>query len=123
MLRFTYGDTAELAAGMAELLRKEAGVGKGDHVGLLMENTVRFVIAFWAIQELGAVAVVFNTRLAPSELKRQLLFSDLKALLSTPTLSSKVKDVPSDGRPFRHIVLGEDWKSDLPSGAEIGPGR
>jgi long-chain acyl-CoA synthetase len=119
--RFTYGDTAELAAGMAELLRKEAGVGKGDHVGLLMENTVRFVIVFWAIQELGAVAVVFNTRLAPSELKRQLLFSDLKALLSTPTLSSRVQEAPSHGRPFRHIILREDWKSDLPQARRSAP--
>jgi long-chain acyl-CoA synthetase len=112
--RFTYRDTAELVAGMAELLRKEADAGKGDHVGMLMENTVRFIIAFWAIQELGAVAVVFNTRLAPSELKRQLQFSDLKALLSTPGLSGKVQDEPSDGWPFRHIVVEEDWKRDLP---------
>jgi long-chain acyl-CoA synthetase len=112
--RLTYGDTADLAAGMAEMLRKEAGVSKGDHVGLLMENTVRFVIAFWAIQELGAAAVVFNTRLAPSELKRQLQFSDLTALLSTPAQSGKTQDAPSGGWPFKHIVLGDDWKSGLP---------
>ena len=52
------------AALLAGLLRK-AGVKKGDHVGLLMENSALFVIAFFAVQRLGAAAVVFNTSNTP----------------------------------------------------------
>ena len=112
--RFTFGATTDMVESMAELLRKQVGAGKGDHIGILMENTVRFIVAFWAIQQLGAVAVVFNTRLAPSELDRQLAFSDLKALLSTPSLSEKVEDVHAKSWPFKHIVVEEDWRSKLP---------
>lgn len=119
--KLTFEETAQLVAGMAELLRKEAGVTKGDHVGMLMENNIRFIIAFWAIQALGAVAVVFNTRLAPPELKRQLEFSDLKMLLSTPGLSGKVENDPAQERPFKHVVVGEDWCNVLPNGKKLAP--
>ena len=111
--RFTYRETADLVAGMAEKLRGEAGVGKGDHVGMLMENTIRFIIVFWAVQQLGAVAVVFNTRLTPAELRRQMLFADLKALLSTPGLSGKAQDALLNEWPLGHIVVGEDWKNEI----------
>ena len=57
---------------MAAYLKRNADVGHGDNVGILMENSIGFIITFWGIQKLGATAVVFNTRLAPVELKRQI---------------------------------------------------
>ena len=64
-----------MAGRLAAHLREKSGVGRGDHVGLLMENSIRFIVSFWAIQNLGATAVIFITI---PELKRQLQFSDLK---------------------------------------------
>ncbi|MGO9378370.1 MAG: class I adenylate-forming enzyme family protein, partial [Dissulfurispiraceae bacterium] len=114
--RLTFGQAAEMAAGLASHLKEEASVGRGDHVGVLMENSIRFVISFWAIQNLGAVAVIFNTRLATPEMKRQLQFSDLKVLLSSPIMSSKVQEIPSEDLNFREIVLEDDWRTNLPKG-------
>jgi long-chain acyl-CoA synthetase len=96
----------------------KTGAGPGDHVGILMENSVRFITAFWAIQSIGATAVIFNTRLATPELKRQLQFSDLKGLLSSPLLSTKVQEIPSDELNFQQIVLGDGWITDLPKGEQ-----
>ncbi|RJP23290.1 MAG: long-chain fatty acid--CoA ligase [Candidatus Abyssobacteria bacterium SURF_5] len=111
--RLTFRQTAELAACMAARLEK-VGAAKGDHVGILMENSLRFVISFWAIQKLGATSVVFNTRLAPAELERQLRFSDLKILLTSPLLSPKLQEIDSASLAFRQIVLGDNWQDELP---------
>ena len=72
-----------------------------------MENSIGFILSFWAIQKLGATAVIFNTRLATPELKRQLQFSDLKVLLSSPLMSSKVREIPSEELIFQHIVFDD----------------
>ncbi|GAB4338414.1 MAG: long-chain fatty acid--CoA ligase [Candidatus Abyssubacteria bacterium] len=113
--RLTFRRTASAVAAMAAHLREKAGVGRGDHVGILMENSIRFVISFWAIQNLGATAVVFNTRLAPAELERQLNFSDLKVLLTSPLLSPKLQEIPSGSLGFPRVVLGDEWKQELPA--------
>ena len=94
--QITFGQAADLAIRLAAHIQEKTGAGQGDHVGLLMENSIGFIISFWAIQRLGAVAVIFNTRLAAPELKRQLQFSDLRVLLSSPLYVDE-----SSGDPFR----------------------
>jgi long-chain acyl-CoA synthetase len=117
--RLTFQDTANKGTLMASFLRQRAGLGKGDHVGLLMENSILFIITFWAIQRLGATAVVFNTRLAPSELTRQFQASDLKGLLCSPLLSLKVQEIPSASFAVPQIVLGPSWETEV---NDRGPG-
>ncbi|MGA3084287.1 MAG: class I adenylate-forming enzyme family protein [Thermodesulfobacteriota bacterium] len=116
--RITFGQAAELAIGLAAQIKAKTGAGQGDHIGILMENSIRFVIAFWATQSLGATAVIFNTRLAAPELKRQLQFSDLKVLLSSSVLSVKVQEIPSENLNFQQVVLGNDCLADLPRGIQ-----
>jgi len=111
--RLTYGETENKAAVMAATLRERAGVGRGDHVGLLMENSIFFVITFWAIQKLGAVAVIFNTRLASAELARQFQFSDLKVLLTSLKLSLKVQEIPPGSFSVPQIAIGPSWEADF----------
>lgn len=116
----SYGQAKEKSLAMAAYFKNQAGVGKGDNIAILMENSIRFIIAFWAIQRLGATAVILNTRLAPPELKRQLEFSDIKLLVSSPTLEPKIKEIPSLSVSFPQIILGEDWQSKLPAGGIQG---
>jgi len=116
--RITFGQAAELAIGLAAQIKAKTGAGPGDHVGILMENSIRFIISFWAIQRLGATAVIFNTRLATPELKRQLQFSDLKGFLVSPLLSVKVQEIPAAALEFQEIVLGDGWMIDLPKGEQ-----
>lgn len=111
--RLTYRETAGKIAILAAYLREAAKVGKGDHVGMLMENSILFVITFWAIQSLGATAVVFNTRLAPPELARQFQVSDIKVLLSSPLLSMKVQEIPRGSSGVQQIVIGPSWKGEF----------
>ncbi len=121
--RITFGQAADLAIRLAAHIKEKTGAGRGDHVGLLMENSIGFIISFWAIQKMGAVAVIFNTRLAAPELKRQLQFSDLRVLLSSPLLSSKVQEIPSQELNFHQVVLEYDRLMHLPGGEQTPPSK
>jgi amino acid adenylation domain-containing protein len=50
----------------ADLLRD--GVGRGDRVVILVANSIEFVVAFWAIQYVGAVAVPINPDIKSAKL-------------------------------------------------------
>ena len=42
------------------------GIGKGSHVGILMPNSSDWVVAFYAITRIGAIAVPVNTFVPPA---------------------------------------------------------
>ena len=64
----TYGEVFAQARRLAGLLASRYSVGEGSRVGLAMRNRVEWFPAFLAIQRLGAVAVLFNSRSAAAEL-------------------------------------------------------
>ena len=67
----SYADTARRAAGVAQLLRR-AGTGPGDRVVLLLENSWHWPVAFLGCALAGAIAVPFNTRWSPGEIRAAL---------------------------------------------------
>jgi acyl-CoA synthetase (AMP-forming)/AMP-acid ligase II len=58
--RITFAEHARLVARMAELLTSRYGVGRGDRVAILAANCPEWIVTFWAIVSLGAVAVGLN---------------------------------------------------------------
>ena len=48
--------TSRYARGFAGL-----GIGRGDHVAMMMPNCPEFLFALWGLGKLGAVAVPLNT--------------------------------------------------------------
>jgi long-chain acyl-CoA synthetase len=66
--RLGYAELHAAVACAAVALRDRFGVGKGDRVALAMRNLPEFVIAFWAVQVLGAVAVPLNAWWTGAEL-------------------------------------------------------
>ncbi len=77
--RITYGALAarvdEVAAALAAL-----GVRRGDHVGICLGNSIRWIVLFHAIARLGAVTVPVNTRLKAEEIAYTLRQSDVTTL-------------------------------------------
>lgn len=97
-------EVARLADGLAS-----AGVGPGDHVGLLLRNRPEFVALFYALMRLGAVAVPMDVRLqapevahvlADAEIRLLLHDSDLAERVATATPASRVIPVPDDAPLF-----------------------
>src|SRR4051794_29153078 len=65
--RRTHRELTARAQGIARGLRA-AGIGPGDHVGVLAGNSIFCIEAFLGIISAGAVAVLYNWRWATSEL-------------------------------------------------------
>jgi fatty-acyl-CoA synthase len=114
--RFTYGELATRVSRLAGALRK-MGVEKGDRVVFLSFNCHRFLEAYYAVPEVGAVFVPVNTRLVPSELAYILNDSGASVIFFEEaffdTVGAFQADVPSlksiiqlDGVPRR-----SDWLS------------
>jgi acyl-CoA synthetase (AMP-forming)/AMP-acid ligase II len=60
----------------------DAGVSKGNRVGLIMPNGVRWVQAAVALMRIGAVLVPLSTLLAPRELVTQLRVASVQHLIA-----------------------------------------
>lgn len=64
---YTWSDIDKLATIIAHDLYK-TGVRKGSHVGICGRNSANWVLTFFAVQKLGAIAMLINYHLKPSEL-------------------------------------------------------
>jgi fatty-acyl-CoA synthase len=79
--RLTYGSLREevrrTAKGLAAL-----GVKRGDHVAILMGNRIEWVLAFFALQQLGATSVGLNTWATPREMEYALSHAEVSCLIA-----------------------------------------
>ena len=61
------------------------GVQRGDHVAILMDNRPEWVVAFLALQQLGATAVGLNTWATPREMEYTLAHAEVKVIIAVET--------------------------------------
>lgn len=130
--RLTFAALAEesrvLAAGWLRL-----GVGRGDRVGLWLENGPAWVLAFFALARLGAVVVPCSTRWTAHELggvlrqakPRALLIGDRFRRVEFASRLAEIEEAPADmrvvsvaGRPPSGAVPLESLRGPAPSAAE-----
>ncbi len=64
---YTWRELDQCAQILASDLAK-AGVQQNDHVGICSENSVNWIIAFFAVQKIGAIAMLLNCNLCYSEI-------------------------------------------------------
>jgi long-chain acyl-CoA synthetase len=79
--RWTFAEHHRLVAGLASHWRAQ-GVGKGDRVAIAMRNYPEWVMTFWAVQALGAIAVPLNAWWTGSELAYALGDSSPRILVA-----------------------------------------
>lgn len=87
------------AAGLAGL-----GIRKGDRVALMLPNTPTYVIAFYALMRLGAVAVNLSPGSQGTELAAILADSGAVALISLDLFLPGIFKVLSTS-PLRHLLI------------------
>ncbi len=86
---YTYGDIARRSLQMANGLI-ELGVGRGQRVAVLGENSVEHLLLVMAASRIGAVTVSLNHRLAPAELAFVIADSDTQVLLTLAGAEDKM---------------------------------
>jgi fatty-acyl-CoA synthase len=110
------------ADALAGFLQKRCGVGRGDRVLLLMQNSPQFVIGFYAILRADAMVVPVNPMNLTEELKHYVVDSDARVALCGQELHAQLQ--PLTGAGLDHVVVAaySDYLSvrtdlELPSSA------
>ena len=114
--RWRFGEMDALASALAGHLWAE-GARPGDHVAVLLPNTLTAVVAPFALARLGAVMVPLNTRLPAGEVAWQVAQADARVLLLCGRTAAQATGVPP---AVRRLVLPADaaafdaWAHALP---------
>src|SRR4029079_9125717 len=107
----TYKQVGDLARRQAAHL-DSLGVGFGDRVAVVSQNSARLFTSFFGVSRYGRVLVPINFRLRPDEVRYIVEHSGARVLYVDPELDESLKDVPAE---FRY-VLGNDEELFAPEG-------
>jgi fatty-acyl-CoA synthase len=99
----TYGAVAARARAMAAGL-DELGVGVGERVAIVSQNSARLLESFFGVCSAGRVLVPINFRLSPAEVEYIVGHSGASVLLVDPELEDTLATVSAKHR----FLLGKD---------------
>lgn len=102
----TYAQFADAVDRVSAVLR-EHGVGAGDAVAYLGENSPEFLQVLFGAAQVGAVFVPVNTRLAPPEVGYVLADCAARVLIHDPDFAVPVAAALPATRPPHVVVTGE----------------
>lgn len=88
-VNFTYLSAKVKALDLSETLRN-LGIGKGDKVAIISENTPLWPIAYFAIMLTDAVAVPILPEFSENDIAKLLLHSESKAIFASTKQSIKI---------------------------------
>ncbi|NWL47430.1 fatty-acid--CoA ligase [Pseudomonas hunanensis] len=105
------------------------GLQRGDHIGVLMGNSVQWAVIWYAAASIGLVCVPFNTRFRTEELAYGLNHEDVRAMFCVDRFLGKIdfmamlqelepaldQALPGSALPMlRHVVV---FGEQVPAGA------
>ena len=109
--RLTWKQVNDRVNRLANGLR-EMGLAKGNRVGLLAQNSHRYLEAYWAIAKAGLIAVPLNYRLVERELVSLLDHAGCSTLLVGREHASVVPALIDSVSRLRHTLeLGDDYEA------------
>src|ERR671937_528218 len=122
--RITYEDLYLRARSAATTLHT-LGIGRGDHVGILMGNDEKWLALFYGAALIGAVTVPVNTRFKAPEIAFCLKQADCKALFYVPRFlnidfRAMVKET-GFGRAFDVTRALPEWS--IGETGDVSPGK
>jgi fatty-acyl-CoA synthase len=102
----TFGELHDRAAGVTAGLR-ELGIGHADPVAIWADNSVEWMITYWAVAAMGATLVPLNTRFRRRELAHCLSLTRAKAVVvGEGVASAPFPEIVCEvaGRPIDGVV-------------------
>jgi acyl-CoA synthetase (AMP-forming)/AMP-acid ligase II len=101
--RFTYRQFADRVFRLAHFLQT-IGIGKGDCVAILHQNSHLFIESYFAVAQLGAILNPLNIRLSPRELSFILKDSGAVLLIASRRYSEQVVAIKEKETKLRRII-------------------
>jgi len=114
--RFPYKDAAIHLGGRISYLELEAaanrlanfftdwGIKPGERIGILLESSINYIIAYFAILKAGGVAVGLNTQSTPRNYKNVLSDCSVTALIVSKKIANIVKIIHQDIPSLKLVV-------------------
>ncbi len=134
--RYTFAETNDRVARIANILKDQFGVNKGDRVAISMRNFPEWIFAFNAVTSIGAIAVAMNALWISEEMAfglkdsgAKVLFADQERLerlapfienLDLDVIAVRATNKPSSMAALEELLAG-DVATILPD-VEIDPG-
>jgi long-chain acyl-CoA synthetase len=87
---------------------KEHGIGRGDRVALLYENSFDYIAAYYGILKAGAVTVALNTETTSDALRYLLDNSGARALITHQGFARHLLPVLGELPELRQLVVRQD---------------
>lgn len=116
--RLTYADVFRQADGLSAWLAGPGGVKKGDRVAIAMRNRSEWLISFIAIVQIGAIAVLINSRGAGVDMKAALEDLDPALTIADDRRAAALKEAGWTGRVLHE---GDEWQAALKGGQGWNP--
>ena len=102
---------------LAHLLSR-AGIGRGDRVAILLQNSVDYVVSYYAILKAGGITVALNTENRSESLRYLIDDCRFRILISQPRLFDRVMDVCLEHGTIEKVLL---WQAE--SDTDHGNGK
>ncbi len=93
---------------------RNLGIQKGDKVALMLPNCPEFVMSYFAIQKIGAVAVTLNVLSTSYELRHFLGNSDAKCLITETPLASRYEEIRHELPLCKHVITTSGLTTESP---------
>nr|WP_246878431.1 AMP-binding protein [Microbacterium sp. BLY] len=107
---WTYGELSARSDQVAAWLRG-LGIGRGDHVIVMLNNTIELWEVMLAITKLGAVSIPTSTLLSASDLAYRIEHGRAGAVVTLGTLADRLEDIdPAVLRIGVGATVPADWK-------------
>ncbi len=116
--RTTFAEHYRAAATLARRLREDLGVHRGDRVAIAMRNLPEWVVAFWAITSIGAVAVPLNAWWTGDELQFGLQDSGSTVAFVDEERAARLRPHLDDLPYLRNLVVAREDRSDPPAATD-----
>lgn len=115
---YTFRELDAMVSRLCDCLRQE-GVVAGEHIAILMPNSLAAVCAIFAMGRLGTIAVPLNTRLTQGEIIWQMKRADCNRMLCSPTTEPVATEVAAATDLPLHVfpetpAEWEAWLAPLP---------
>lgn len=100
----TFAEMHERSTSVANSLL-QLGIGPGDTVATLMENSAEVLYVWFAVSKIGAVIVPINTQYLGEYLRHQLATAEASVVVVDQSLADRVRRIASQLPELRHVVV------------------
>ncbi len=92
---------------------KTCGVVKGDKVAIMLPNTPEFIVSYFSVLKLGAVAVTINNMSTPYELSYLLDNCDAKVFITTPASAERFREIQDKLPKLKNLITTDETPGTL----------